>query len=96
LRVGSQVFRDDDVVTSGKVVENLLANLRVRLDAYERWLESPKVEARQRLRLVKLDINRQEVDTLYLLGCKEIVQRDGFRCDGPLDVSEAVREFPVA
>ncbi len=95
LRIGPQVLPHDDVAARGEVLENRLAHLGVRLDADERRRESLDREPREGLRLVQLDVHRQEVELLDPHGRQQIVERDRRARDRALDLGEAVGERTV-
>ena len=64
LQIDPHVFANEGVTVIGEVVDDLLTDWQQSFDADKRWLETVYVETLQRVRLVELDVNRHEIDTL--------------------------------
>jgi hypothetical protein len=75
--VGPKVAADHHVPVPGEVVEHVVSDFDVGLDADERRAEAFDVEPRQRFRLPQFDVHVEEIDARHAFGSQQVVERDG-------------------
>ena len=76
MRVGAKVLGNDHVVALGKVVEDLLADLWLRLDTDQGGLKTLHVKTREDLWLMQFDVDREKVNVREVVRAKKIIQPD--------------------